>query len=1133
MMLDWFQKIFGKDSMEVEQQPNKEYKNLMNPQNVTHSNIVYKDNHIGDVYHINVYNTPEHSSTMNDGEIASKVKPIESLLEKHHYSMAIEKYKDLLEEYASKSLSNNDLFYIQNGILNCYINLDDKENTEKYIEKIKLLGRVDEIHKFHYLCAVFYINQRNLQKAYEEINKAIGYKPDYFKAICLKPIIERDSNIVDVGTAIRQLINDDGCPIIGNGDNKDNAHIFNTLGDIYFVSRDYQEAIKYYSKANELLPSPYELMHIGISLFYDASKNAKIGEVIDPKDVDYKKLREANSILGELYLYKDEEVRKVIRKHISSFYIKSLYLLRETAKINTIFPEIKEYCIDEKEELYRFKAISEMLDGGVTTGTLEGLSQQDKAWILLLKMMEDKKFDKVVNVVESLIWTEYKGEEKYHYILLEAYLKLNTDDSFEKFERHIKQLKDLGMESGYTKFLKGLYYESKGDMQRAESIVKEVARDTFDFHLYYELICFYERNKFEYELGELFDDLLREKQNTIEAVKNIFYRKYFLYLFRNNLVEKAVEVHSNLEIGYLDSITYSYITGELMSLVGDFKKSAKEFEQCYELTNNLEYLFKSLIQYIYCNNIDKADELIRLLIRNDYHKNAIIYAIYSNLEILKNNTEKAYEYAKTALEIDKDNAKSDMHQFYVVRSIRCNKEEGKAYIPVYVSNFPNHNKWVKSVKLTETDEFGNEVYSKEIKEFFTASNQYANAVLANYSNRQFGISILAKEYRCSILQTLEMRNVENIKIHIHQGVVQEVNSETTLLNSKVVIDAFSLYIMAEIDCLHFLEKLDTIYITYSTIETLQNFLLSKEDENTRVILKFINQALNIEIVYPDYKIQSQLKDKFQELLFDDQLDSSVYSYSNNIPYLYSDYFVKGLMDGYNDNFIGIVAFFRALLRESIISKEDLSIILLNLKKNKYDFINFDSMDVFNIAQKSNFIVDENIKLFFCIDRYSDIASFANVYIGFFSMIYNNIDRGKFDAYADLFISVFDSYIKKTQYYFNILEDKYSQFEKQLRRLREKNALSSVLVFKQLGIEMFAEEFEIANSFEFGRIYTILSGCEGALRLFLYMFKNEEKEFEYYSQKVRSQCKNLLESEIELLIKQTKEIDFTKINDKNK
>ncbi len=575
-MFDWFQKILGKNpkDTDVEQQSLKEYKDMFNPNNIKDSIVEFKDNHVGDKnYYFNISITPESVDRIEETAIVEKVRDIEKLIEKHKYITAIGMYKDLLEDYALKSLSANDSFYIFNGILNCYVNINDKANTEKYITKIKALGNVNEIHKFHFICAVYYINQRESNKALEEINKAVAFKSDYFKAICLKILIEFENNIIDAETAKRQLVDDNDKPITGNGENKENACIFNILGDIYLLSREYEKAIKYYSKANELIPSPFEKMHIGLAVFFDAVKDAKVGEVIDSKDVDFKKLREANSILDELYNYDDEEIRNVIRKHISSFYMKCLYILRDTTRINMIFNEVKDYCLNEKEEIYRLKAISEAIAGDITDGTFRELGEEDKAWIQIFKMMEEKKYDRVISEVEPFIWAKYKDIEKYHYTLLEAYLHQSTDESYSKFEKHYKQLVDLGKKLDYIMFLKGQYYEFKGNIAKAEFIIKEVAINTSDFHLYFELITFYERYKLEKELGELFNELIDNNHKIIEAEKNIFYRKYFLYLFRNNMLKKAVEVYSALDREGINDITYSFITAELYYLVGDLKKS--------------------------------------------------------------------------------------------------------------------------------------------------------------------------------------------------------------------------------------------------------------------------------------------------------------------------------------------------------------------------------------------------------------------------------------------------------------------------------------------------------------------------------------------------------------------------------
>lgn len=975
------------------------------------------------------------------------------------------------------------------------------------MQKIKNLGAVKELYKFHFLSAIYYLNKKQPEDSLNEVDQAISLKADYFRAICLKTFVESELKTIDYETALGRLIDKDEKPIQGSGNDKDNSYIFNLLGYISMSFKKNDEAIKFFSKANGLTPSKSLEAAIGIAYFQKAVEKSN-GIHIYKKDVDLETLNIAISIFNELYFIDDAEVRKSIRIQISPIYFRCLFLADNFGVFNNIFEDIKNYCPYEKSELYKMKAFSEAMEGSVQPETLKELDPEEQKWIYFIELMNNEKYEPVINELSPVIWTLYKDSDKHHGMLLHAYLGVNDLKSFVK---HFKTYKAIGKKSEIIDMMEGLYYEKTGDLGKAERILRDITFKNSDYLLYYELVSFYERNRLNDEEESLFEDLFKTKRTIIEPRKDRFYFKYFMFLFRNKKISKAIEVFETIKMSDLGELNYQKISAEVNYLKGYYRKAASEYEALYEKTKDLEDLMRSLEAYLSFNNLEKSEEIIKLLERKNYKKKSTMYAMYSNIELLKGDTDKSFEYASKALEADKDEPSSNVHQFYVQKSFRCNKDEGKQYVHEYAYNYPTHQKWLKSYKGLEVDEQGNNKLSKEFLDVIKSlQEQFINYKNA-YNTGLIGITTLSKAYSQTIPEIINWRYYYGIKIKITSGNIQEAISEYQSFSKHVIIDSFGLYILAEIGYLDLLKSFDKVYITYSTIAFLQQTILSIEDSKAREVLKFIENEINIEIVYPDYKLSVELEEKFKLVFNKDQIDSGIYSHVNCIPYIYSDPYFKHYMDGFNSKFMSIVSLIRAFQENHIINTSTLSAIIVKLKRYKYDFINFTANDIYNTALKTNFELSDDLMLFFNLEKENDFPSFVRVYSEFLKMIYGKIDKDKFDKFFDLYIHLFDKYSNKSQYYYQALGIMFSQDIKEfLNAIIEGSLLDIVAYRTSLSIDLI-------NSYEMNRLLYILIYCHGALVFALQTFKDNEADYEYYSNRLRGLIKNIPEKDIDLIV----------------
>lgn len=1096
------------------------YKNLFNIKDLKNSKVQISDVNFGKQITINVFiNNPTKDETIECGqvseksEIARKIKAIEKIQEENKYFKAIEAYDRLLNDYNGQDISIDDSFLILNGKLNCYVNLNDDENVKDYMQRIYELGTIAEIHRFHFLCAIYYLNKRDLEKSYFEIRKAVEHKPDYFRGISLKFFIESDMELIDYETAVRSLIDENETPILGDGKLRDNSYVYNLLGYISLSFKKNDEAIRFFKKSHALTPSKSLEAQIGIAHFQNAVEKSN-GIYIRQKDVDFIELNKAISIFNELYFIEDAGVRQSIRIQISSFYFRCLILANNFKKVNSIFEEMKEYCPSERTELYRIKALSEVMEGNISPETLKELSDEDKEWVKYVDLMNTGKSATVIKELELVIWNKHKEEERYHGMLLHAYLE---NDELKKFVKHFKEYKKVGKIFETVNLIEGLYYEKIGDLETAEKIIKDIALDNSDYLLYSELIMFYERNALNDQLEVLYDDLFANKRHIIEPRIDKFYYKCFLFLFRTKRIVRALELFNTVTPGDLGELNYKKISAEIKFLIGDYINSAIEYESLYKETKDLEDAFSSLIAYLAYNYIEKAEEMAKLLIERDYPKKTTLYSVYSNIEILKGDIEKAYEYAKEAKEIDRDRPESHAHPFYIQRSIRCNKDEGKAYIYEYAYKYPEHKEWLKGYKTLEVDEGGNEKLSQEIIDILESMKKQFNEYVNAYKNCSIGITTLAKIYGQTLPEILSWRYWYGIKVCITTGDINEVNEEVSNFGKRIVIDAFGFYILAEIGYLSILKQFETVYVTYSTIASLQQTLINNENSKVREVLSFIDESINIEAVNPDYKLCKELREKVETVFEKNQVDSVVYSHTMGIPYIYSDPFVKGHLSEYSSKFLNFVAFFRASVINGIIDREALSDIVLKLKRNKYDFINFDALDIYNTALYADFEITDDIKLFFTLEKGNDFPSFIGVYARFLNMLYNHIDKQKFDKFFDLYVTIFNKYLTKRRYYLYVIERFFGDEFGEVIKTLEYRALLSAL---NLGSDLSEA---LINSPDLNRAIYITLFCQGALRFILHMFIDNSEDYEYYSKRLRALATNVSENEINKIIEDGRKI----------
>lgn len=983
--------------------------------NIGNNNTIQKNTYIQYVY---MHETPETQLTDDISTItSSKILPIENLIEQGYTDRAINEYKDLIEENVDSNLSKNDKFAIFNGLLNCYINLNDEENVEKYISKIEDLGNVKELHKFCYLQAIYYFNNQDFKKAEFFNDKARAFNEEYLNAILLENIINLVNNKIEYEEAKNNVVLH---PKFIGGTIKEVSQMKSTLGVFAIHCSKYSEAITYFNEAHDLVCTPQRELMIGISYYYLACGEKNDENTINLGDIDYESLNSAIEIFNKLYKNSELEIKKTLYKQLIPFYFSCLELTQQPKEIIQISSEANAFLDDDNDELMRTKAMAQISLGNYDEETIQNFDKSEQFRFELLHLYEKGEYPKIVTKLRPLVNDDYSHDWHLHYIYLDSLLQINLFDGF------IEQYKITIATEPSNEMIKILliaYFEKKSDLPKANSILIEILDSTKTPFVVLFGLKYFERNNEEVELGKLFEKINKKGYKFLPLDMSEINKMNFFYFLRNDTLDKVYDFYNSFKNLPVD-IPSTKMSIEYFQLRGDVFSMGVEFEKLYKLTQNPEYYLNSAICYFRANNLEKVESILLFLGANKLIENSTFYMLYSDLSLLQSDLEGAFEYAKKAKELDESNPNAISHMFYANRSLRCNRiEELITHIPNYVINYPN-NGWVKAMTITEESENGETKLTEEAEEFFKSNNEVYENIYSAYINHQIGLSSYIKFSGINLSQVFDQKNYLRLKVKITSGYMEEVNENLALINDVILIDSISFYILAESNLLSLLDEFKTIYITYSTITFLQNVISNVESTIIREIFEYIKNSMSIQYVPVD--LNSIIEFKNKEAYLEETIHCASYSFANKIPFFNVDFTLKNELEGKGENLVNVVALLRSLKNSN---KKVVSDAIYKLIENGYVFINFTAQDLCNLAlditPKEN--IYEKFLVYLNMDKNSDYNSFVGVYLGFLLEVKDSVSTEVFLNFTRMIISYLDKYLNKSKYYFYVLSRKYPTY----------------------------------------------------------------------------------------------------------
>ena len=1109
---NFLKKLLPKKTAELVPIDKSSIADVLNPKNIKNSTISYQDNNIGNgniidksttYNYVNlVQQIPEsHLTSNNSDSLAEKIKPIEELIVSGLTSKAIEAYNLLLIDNIDKGLSIDDRFTIYNGLLNCYINInEDDEKINLLITKIELLGNVKEYYRFLYIQSIYFYNKHDISKAILFNNKALELNNDYLNAILTKIFFDSVSKTIVYKDAVEEIISH---PKYTAGTIREIASMKTSLGDISTQYGEYNEAIKYYEEANELEYTVQKELAIGVSYYFLACLNKDENNTIKHNEIDYIAFNKAVEIFNNLYNIKDKELRKILYKQLIPFYFSCLHLTQRSEEIIKISSEAREYIDVTDNDLMRVKIMAELSQGKYNEETIKNFSSEEKLKYKIFNLFDKGKYEDLIGLLRPYqnIWT---NDKNLGYVYLDALLR---NQNYDEFIAQYKKLIGIEPNNEPIKMLLVSYYDKTNKVPKAKSLLMEILRDSNDSLTFLEACRFLDRVGYDEELGPVLEKVFSGEYKISELDRSEFIRRKFFYLLRQNNIKELYDLYNDLDKLKLNEIYFTKMSIEYYRLKGDVLNVALQLEQLYNLTGNNEYYLRSASYYFRANDLIKAESILKFLSINKLLETPELYMIYSTLEIFNSNYERAFEYAKKAKEFDEHNPKARSHPFFAGISLRCNRtDDWIASMQGYVTDYPN-NGWIKVIKITEEDKNGDTKVTKEWEEIYNSRKEGYQTLQNAFRSQQIGISTYIKLTGTDITQVVSSKNYNKQKLKITTGDILEVQNTTQLIHDEILVDSSSLYILSEADLLNLLETFKTVYITYTTIEYLHIILSNVESPVIRAIFVYIEKSINTKYVPVDTAVylDFQQKDSYLE----ETIHCASYSYNNNVPFLNTDFTLKESLGSNGEYVVNMVAMLRGIQQKSVDNSNLISNAIFKLKRLDYDFINFNSIDLCNlsltITSKEEMI--EKFEIYLSMDRYSDHNSFVDVFIEFLTAIHSTVSNEVFLEYAEMVIRYIDNYISKSKHYFHLLSIQYPEYREQLLGLIIQNNFINLIHFLNLKQYKFItlDYNEILNSSEFQRAKGIITACTRGVYSFLKIFGQNEDELKFYHQFLKSIC----------------------------
>lgn len=774
----------------------------------------------------NAFNNYYGPVTFNDGvkqvtnhpKIKAKRSEIKSLMSQGRTLESLEAYQKIQNDLLGEQLTVDDTFYIMNGIYNCKINLNSKPvELDEIKSKIELLSEANDYFRFIYLNAIRSFNNQDFTEAIRLCNDAISLNEEYDKPQILKIISQGIEEIITYETGLSLL---DEYILKYKDDIIELSNVYCAKADLAFMTKYPEDAVKFYSKANEVQKMLHYELGVGLSYFNIATKASANNGYITFDKIDFEMLSKAVEVFENiLSQIKENRDTQVIRR-MMPFYLNALEIIDEPQKVIDATLKTEFLTGLDTEDIIRMKAQAELKLGKNPIEYLEGISSTEKLKLEVTWLMYSGKYETVVAKISPVMDNIFKGDEQISAYYLISLFKTNVPVFLEEFEKYSR---DRGQETKF-KLIWIQHLEHNVGVEEAKLKVDELMAENHNSIVVNDAYRFYKSHGYDEKAFEITTAVMENKYSVLRSDLPQFIKTHFFSILNNKDYDELDIFYNQIDFSILSDKTKLQIDIEYLTTKGEVLKVAEKCIQYHELTNENRMGIRGAYFYIKAGNIDKGIEILNWLINDKKEKTSEAYIQLAQAYVLKEDYEKAYEMAYNAKELDKDSYKSESHRFFVALGLRVNHvDDSVKYMMEFHEEFPKNN-WIKPITV-EINEDGTNAKDEidKLNAVVGDRTQY-NTIRKLFFSYQIGISSYMKLINETKIDFIfaELRYLKK-KIRIASGYTQRIQEDSKLVGNSLLVDTLSLYVLEDADILNILDDFENIYVLYSTIEYIQSY----------------------------------------------------------------------------------------------------------------------------------------------------------------------------------------------------------------------------------------------------------------------------------------------------------------------
>ncbi len=915
--------------------------------------------------------------------IKKTIKDVEEKYQHHClFTQALEQYMEILQEVATLSGSSQD----QKGALICTLNCNialchsNLGNCDKALSSLtKVPASIAQASKTYNFVFAVVAMQKNDPALYEEalihINQALSIDEEYHRAFMVKQYLcalqsqdADDSIIHDLDAYFSPLLSSLG------KDKLAEYHLYR--GMIHLCYDRFDDAIIDYENA---LTNGYDpvvgKLNLAIAKYHTSISGVPRDKRSLLPKIKMEPMLEAEEILIDVIeKLKGNQDSTTILRHAITFYVSACALIGKPHQLKPI----SEYLYEGQNYESKRAIIMGSADT-LSEKEVAMLSPEDALFCTIREMLRQNKVEECKKRLSFLVDSNDSTVSPPVYnSLLQTCLFLNTPSDYWYYRTFAEC---NGIDGDLLRSYDSWAYDLEGKTEAAKAIVDQIADGSYDDGLLLNSLQFYSRNGMLSEQEKLLlrmHDLQRKRQIYIVELDD-FYDKMTDFFVKHKY-QSFAQLLSEFPDKMLTRGAYLRMQGKYYSEVNDIGKLISCLSELWTLEQNFTHGFDLAVCLYRAMRYREAIAIgTTLEAIAPVEKVPMLYWLLSDANLLNNDLEESFDWAKKAHELTLHNPYDKSHQAYFSRAMACNHQEVLSTILDYKHTHPVVVDWFHEFSIPEE---GNDLVAElknkleEIEPNRTDYEKRQNTNVKLYRAGNVPINLLFQNYGHRVSDIYQFSRT--CKLNIASGNITELECE---IPDEMVVDAQTLIFSTVFGGFDAIKLVPRLYMNYGSIDEVQQTYLTNGTQSLRDLLSWLKIANNI---------------TFIEDGFIDLEKTVVAAFSKNfvsccniaqrraIPYLYYDQIaskVKSIPELGIPNSIKFVTLPSVCFNKLKAMPEKLAAVLYSLLKC-CSFVSFTSDTIVQIIKSNNNVVtDELMKPFMCCNSNCDMISFANVYLG--------------------------------------------------------------------------------------------------------------------------------------------------------